>query len=248
MIGYTRAHRSRFKHPLFKSQKFCRGYAWDWMVAQAAFKDHIIEIKGKMVRLERGQFSHSMRYMAGKFGWSLGVVQRFINRLETECMIDTAMDSGQMVVTVCNYEEYQSDAANAETENDTANDTGPIQDRYRTDTIKKEGKRKKRNGNTSGPFRFEEFWDSFPHRNGAKKGKDGSLKKYTVNFKAGILEDAMIDGAIRYSKDRQVVDGFGKGPEPWLNQKCWKDDIEYVHKNGTETLDPITGAPMEVRR
>ena len=146
MIGYTRAHRDRFNHPLFATQKFCRGYAWDWMVARAAFKPHDIEIKGQTITLNRGQFSHSMRYMTKAFGWSLGVTQRFIDRLKTEHMIDTATNHGQIIVTICKYDIYQAEQTPDKDASDTPNDTAAIQDRYSSDTNKKEGYNKGKEG------------------------------------------------------------------------------------------------------
>ena len=81
------------------------------------------------------------------------------------------------------------------------------------------------------PVAFDEFWNQYPHRGGAKKGKSGALKVYTRQLKSGVSEQTMIDGAIRYSGDAQVLDGRGKGPEPWLNQKCWEDEIEQPKGN-----------------
>ena len=130
MSGYVRAQRGRFKHKLFCNEKFCRGYAWDWMVAQAAWKPHEIDLKGKTVRLERGQFCHWVRYMADTWGWSIGSVQRFLTRLKTETMVDTATEQGQTIVTICNYDTYQAEAGPADTAPDTPTDTAAIQQRY----------------------------------------------------------------------------------------------------------------------
>lgn len=76
------------------------------------------------------------------------------------------------------------------------------------------------------PDRFEEFWNIYPHRNGAKKGKAKCRDKFARHVKAGVSQQSIIDGAIRYAKDRQVIDGFAKNPETWLNNRGWDDDIE----------------------
>lgn len=85
------------------------------------------------------------------------------------------------------------------------------------------------------PERFEEFWDTFPHRGGAKKGKGAALKKYTAILKSNVPESEIIEGAKRYAFDRQVLDGYGKGPVPWLNQNCWQDEIEPQRKQNGGT-------------
>jgi len=76
------------------------------------------------------------------------------------------------------------------------------------------------------PEQFQEFWDQYPHRGGAKKGRAKVEKIYARIVGSGVSEQILIGAAMRYATDRQVLDGFGKGPEPWLNQEGWKDDIE----------------------
>lgn len=76
------------------------------------------------------------------------------------------------------------------------------------------------------PERFEEFWNTYPHRGGAKKGKSRSKQRYDRVVAQGIPEQDIIGGAARYASDRQVADGYAKNPETWLNNEGWKDEIE----------------------
>ena len=98
------------------------------------------------------------------------------------------------------------------------------------------------------PERFQDFWDAFPHRGGAKKGRAESLKKYARIVSSGVSEQTLIAAAMRYHKDRRVLDGYGKGPVPWLNQRCWEDDIEpqlnAIHggRNGATGTNPTPDA------
>ena len=107
MAGYLRAQRDRFDHPLFRGQKFCRGYAWDWMGAQAVFADTQIDQGGRIVTLRRGQFSHSVRYMADAWGWGKHAVENFLRRLSAEGMIAVDSSGAQTVITIVNYDRYQ---------------------------------------------------------------------------------------------------------------------------------------------
>ena len=104
MSGFVRAQRDRFDHPLFVREQFCRGYAWDWLVASAAYKDHEIEVKGCVVLVTRGQLCHSVRFMAKRWNWSPAAVQRFLYRLQEAEMIRCETDTGQTVITICNYD------------------------------------------------------------------------------------------------------------------------------------------------
>lgn len=100
--------RSVFDHPLFSSKReFSRLEAWVWMLSEAAWKPRKISVSGKTVVLDRGQVCHSVRYMAEAWGWSKSSVERFLTRLKTETMIDAQSGTGQLVITVCNYDTYQ---------------------------------------------------------------------------------------------------------------------------------------------
>ena len=218
MIGYTRAHRDRFNHPLFATQKFCRGYAWDWMVAQAAFKPHDIEIKGQTVTLNRGQFSHSMRYMTKAFGWSLGVTQRFIDRLKTEHMIDTATNHGQIIVTICKYDIYQAEQSTDKVVGDTVNDTATIQQRYSSDTNKKEGytngkkvKEKK--------VHFDLFWNLWPN----KSSKQTAVKAWNKLSSEDQNVIILLPRAGFDAWQRSAPNANAILPASFLNGRRWED-------------------------
>lgn len=71
--------------------------------------------------------------------------------------------------------------------------------------------------------RFDDFWESFPHRNGKKVNRKGALRLYEAAVKRGVSEDRLISMARSYEHDEQVRAGFGRGPVPWLNQEGWGD-------------------------
>lgn len=76
------------------------------------------------------------------------------------------------------------------------------------------------------PDRFGEFWEAYPHRGNAKKGKAKAMEKYQRHVKAGVSQQEIIEGAKRYAADRRVIEGFAKDPTTWLNNQCWCDEIE----------------------
>lgn len=130
--GHYRMHRGWMDNPALGGSRepFCRRAAWCWMIERAEWKPKRRTLSGKTVTLQRGQFTESLRYMAKAWGWSVGTVRRFIERLESDEMIGTATDAGQLVVTICNYSRYQAD-----TEADgTASGTAAAQDRHSSGT------------------------------------------------------------------------------------------------------------------
>jgi hypothetical protein len=114
MSGYLRVQRDRFGHKLFRASKtnpFCRGYAWDWMVAQACWRATTYDIRGKTVTVDRGQFVASPDEMAMAWGWARTSVQRFLSRLQTDHMIGQETGHNKTIITICNYDKYQTDTS-----------------------------------------------------------------------------------------------------------------------------------------
>ena len=113
--GFIVMARRIFEHQKFDGDTFSRRDAFMWLVAEAAWKDQ--------PPLKRGQLSHSVRFMAVKFGWTAPKVQRFLASLKADTMIETVADTGQTVITICNYDKYQNSKRPSETGADTASDT-----------------------------------------------------------------------------------------------------------------------------
>lgn len=106
MSGFIRLERNAFDHPMLKDP--ARFYAWFWMVARACWKPVPFDIAGTIVTLERGQLCASVRQLANDWQWSKSAVDRFLSRLEAERMIEREAGHGKCVITICNYEKYQS--------------------------------------------------------------------------------------------------------------------------------------------
>src|SRR5712672_3032658 len=137
--GYFIMARGWMEHGTLKSDEpFSRREAWVWMVEQAFWAPGRVSINGRTVPIERGQFSHSYRFMAIAWKWEIGRVQRFLARLKTDTMIGVSADTGQLVITICNYDKYQMKPRIGLVEIDKA----PIQERYATDTKKNESNKR----------------------------------------------------------------------------------------------------------
>lgn len=101
--------RALLEHPRFVPKaRFSKLEAWLWMIGEASWKNRRIETAGQIITVERGQLSASYRFMAKKFGWSVKAVRTFLRQLADDRSIVTETGTGQMVITLCNYESYQS--------------------------------------------------------------------------------------------------------------------------------------------
>ena len=226
--GHYQMHRGWMDNAVFRS-KFCRAAAWVWLIESAAWKPRKFDIKGKNVTLGRGQLVASIRYMAEAWGWNRGAVDRYLTRLKTETMIETATVTGETVITICNYDIYQNGADETVTANVTANVTGAGQERDSTVTgagQNKEGKESKegkegnlRDGRTADEF--EVWWAEVP-----RKVSKGQARKAYRTARKIIGADVLISGIRRYAAEVKVRGSpeYTKHPATWLNGECWNDD------------------------
>lgn len=131
MSGTVNIARDLFDHPAFKAAPFSEREAWLWIIMEASWKPRQKRIGHIVVEVGRGQLAASIRFMAEAWGWTAAKVQRFVERLKKLEMIRVETDTGLTLLTVCNYEKFQSPSK--------AHDTASIQGRYTSDTNEKKG-------------------------------------------------------------------------------------------------------------
>lgn len=93
--------------------------------------------------------------------------------------------------------------------------------------------------------KFDEFWEAYPHRHGAKQGKKAALEKYKKALKSGATEADIIAGAIRYQRDRKAIDNFAPNPATWLHNAGWQDEIEPAKGGNVTSFRPNYGDTRE---
>lgn len=106
MSGYARLHRSLIGHPAFRNDAEAMAFAW--MVLRASWKPCRVRYKGRAFTLDRGQLAISQRDMADALDRDKSWVERLWKRLKDEAMIAVGYEAGAAVITLCNYERYQS--------------------------------------------------------------------------------------------------------------------------------------------
>lgn len=107
MRGLFSVDRGVFQNPLFKDEPYTEREAWIWLLSEAAYKKRDVRTKKGVAHLERGQLTHSSRFMAEKWKWKEPRVRRFLKRLKIDAAIDVVSDSAQNIITICNYDIYQ---------------------------------------------------------------------------------------------------------------------------------------------
>lgn len=91
---------------------------------------------------------------------------------------------------------------------------------------------------------FLEFWHAFPHRNGVMQKRKQCRLKFGAAVKRGVDPLRIIAAAKSYRGDKQVREGFGRGPEPWLNQEGWDDEAAQPSATGGRDPEEVMQAQV----
>lgn len=122
MSGWVRLHRSVWKSDDFRPASFSDREAFLWSVCEAAHKPTLRWFNGTQIGLERGEFVTSLRKLAEACGWSEKRARGFTERM-TKSGNWTQRKAGMgaqskhphaTVITIHNFEKYQSRAEVAE--------------------------------------------------------------------------------------------------------------------------------------
>ena len=105
--GWIKLHRSLLEHFVWTDKPFNMGAAWVDLVLMANYDKNKVSINGIVVRVERGQIFTSYRFLAERWGWSLGRVKRFIDVLESEEMMTVERSKNGTRLTLVNYSNFQ---------------------------------------------------------------------------------------------------------------------------------------------
>lgn len=236
--GYYKMHRGWMDHAVLGGGKFSRRDAWVWLIEEASWTDRRRDIGGRTVELRRGQLTASVRFLAEAWGWPKSVVGRFIDRLETETMIGTDSGTGQLIITICNYDKYQTTDDTEGTANGTHSGTGAGQERDKLEEGKERKKRststahQDRNGffgepiPTAEPDDFDTFWRAYPSRTPHANPKKPARDKFHRAVNRGIDPTAIIRGAEVYAAtvSRQSTDPrYIAQAQTWLGQERWAE-------------------------
>ena len=229
--GFYLMARGWLDHPTFDGRPYCQRAAWAWLIEEASYAGRRRSIKGRTVELRRGQLTASIRFIAKAWRWNRSAVERFLGRLKTETMIETATETGQLIITICNYERYQTRAAIAETAIET-----PVETEVRQERDKLERKERRKDispPNFDDDGQFSAFWAECPRRVGkadAHKAFVRALKKPRAT------PEVLTAGMRRYRAETATTETkFIKHPASWLNGECWADE-------------PASARPMPVVR
>lgn len=196
-------------HPDLAKSEFSEREAFLWLVSEASWRPRRVRSGKAVVDLERGQLCASVRFMASAWMWSKSRVDRFLKRVQAVEMIRAESGTGQLIITVCNYDKFQG-------QRDTG---GTVAGQQRDSSGTNENKGNKGNKDNIAQIGFDDFWAIVPR----KVGKGQARKAYAASLKK--TDAATIFQAMKaYAETRIGQDEtYTAHPATWLNGERWTD-------------------------
>ena len=106
--GWIKVHRKITESGFYFREKFCRNMAWIDLLILANHADNSFRCRGILVEVKRGQVGYSIDNLCKRWRWSKGKVLRFLNELETEHQIVKQNNNVTTLLSIVNYDQYQS--------------------------------------------------------------------------------------------------------------------------------------------
>lgn len=223
--GWIKLHRCLLRNPIvMKDADYLA--LWTYILLNATHKEYPKLFKGKKIMLQPGQLITGRKVLAAALKISESKVRRILNEFESDQQIDRQRSNKNTLITVLNWDLYQSDDQQV---NQQATNKRPTSDQQVTTLQEyKEYKNvKKENTNTSTEAdeideAFDKIYDIYPKKVGKTKAKARHrqwLKGRKVNGKTVKLTNAQIwravskyvqskgDSELRFYKDFNVLLG-----------------------------------------
>lgn len=113
LSNFIPLNRKLFKHAFWVEKRaYSRFEAWLDLIVEARFDNSEARklIGGVIVQWGRGELVASIRFLMERWGWTKNKVESFLKLLKSEGMIKTrtADRTAQTVITICNYDAYNS--------------------------------------------------------------------------------------------------------------------------------------------
>ena len=122
MAGFIKLSRMFFSNELWnEARTFSSCEAWLDLIQSARFEatPRKVSIGGREVFCNRGQYPASIRFLAKRWKWTERKVRTFLSYLKKEGMITSEVIQGMNMITLCKYDEYNSNDTVVDTSNDT---------------------------------------------------------------------------------------------------------------------------------
>jgi hypothetical protein len=208
MEGYIKISRAILNHPALnkRDRTYCEVGAWLWILLEASFAERDFTIGTQTVRLRRGEFCHSVSYMAEAWGWSQPKTRHYLDKLVKFNSILFVKPEGKSadfpnIVKVLNYDDYQDGIGKSD--------------------VKPHGNKHNKIINKDIIYidEFNKIWEKLTAKRGSKKV---AYQKWS-KIKTKVTPEKLIDSYNRIVKKASSIE-FIPHFSTFLSQERWLDE------------------------
>lgn len=216
--GWIIVHRKLKKKAWFSDPDYLA--LWMHLLLSAAWEPREVMMNGSVVKLDRGQLIAGRRALSVNSGISESKVYRILKLFEREQQINIHKTNKYSIISITNYDSYQSNGQQSEHPANSRRTAGEQQA-----NTKKQLKEVKEGKEDILEQRFQRFWSTYP-----KKKNKGTARKAWKKIKpSDELVDTMVAKIEQAKKSADwKKDGgqFIPYPATWLNAEGWEDEPE----------------------
>lgn len=217
--GYIRLYRKVLENPIV-----CKDgdhlAVWVYLLLDATHKERYELFGGRKILLQPGQTVTGRKKIAKALNVSESKIQRIIKLFESEQQIEQQTSSKNRLITVVNWQDYQSSEQQIEPQvNNKRTTSEHIQEC---------------NKGISNIYaqKFDQFYSNYPK----KIAKQAALKAWQKLKPDDALMDKIMQGLERWKQSDSWLKDNGQYipyPATWINQRRWEDEIggEVKQKN-----------------
>jgi len=118
-MGWVSVHRSMLDDPQFKDPEVFA--LWVRLLMMASYEDKTVKHLGQTIHIKRGQFITGRKSLSSSSNVQESKIQRLLKRWESEQQIEQQTFSKYRVITVANYDKYQSGEQQSDAKVNTTN-------------------------------------------------------------------------------------------------------------------------------
>lgn len=262
MIGWIKISRELPKHWIWQDADRLKW--WLDLILMAAWDDSKQLVGSRLIEIKRGQLIASISFLVKRWGIGHNTVIAFLKMLQEEKMILKTSMRNVSIITICNYDKYQtadnlSDKLNGEISKQCTNTTDSIADNLadspadtnkeikniRSNNIKKQTKSESEDYSDL-EAAFEDFRKTYPGtKRGFKIEFENFKKKYPKTWREIVpLLLPAIEREIKYHQQAAAAGQFVpsyKYLQTWINNTGWETEFPTIAAQ--QTIEPQKESP-----
>jgi len=225
--GYIKIWRKLFHSFYYKESEYV--HLWIHLLLKASHIRHEFLFNGKRMTCDRGQLITGRKSLSKETGINEHKVDRIIKVLKSEHQIEQQTTNRFSLITILNYNDYQSQN---EQQNEQQVSNNCATDEQQLSTYNKQKNEKNDKNDNIYSSKFPEIWDKYPN----KQGKSKALLRFEASVKTEVDFENIKKGLENYLLSARVKEGYIQNGSTWFGDwRCWIEPTEQMMQGKSKT-------------